>query len=90
MGLHGSDATATLTPKRDERVWHWSESKGAWIRITDMNTVYLRNTVLKIIKLWREDVENAKSPSEMVNLIVNNGDVHLAALCKELNTRTGW
>jgi hypothetical protein len=88
MGLYKN----LTTPKTvyDEKIWHKSESKNQWIRISDMNTVHLRNTILKMLKLWREDVENAKTPQEMFNLLTNLGGAHLTALCKELNTRNGW
>ena len=77
----------TFLLKKDERYFHFSESKGEWVRIDEMNTRYLKNAILKMTREWVENIIGAGTPQEMVNLIMEHNDLHLAALCNEMNNR---
>ncbi len=76
--------------RHDEKVWHYSESKKMWVEISSMDTSWLRNSIMKILRAWWTEVETAKSPREFVSLIVNVNNTHLAALLKELSKKWTW
>jgi len=79
-----------LAPTRDASIWHYSESKGIWVRIVEMDTNWLKNTVLKLMREHVDEVAKASSPRTMVQMILTNNNTHLAAVLRELNSRRIW
>jgi len=79
-----------LAPARDSAIWHYSRTKSSWTKITEMDTKWLKNSVLKLNREWLEEVEKAASPREMVMMIIRHEDTHQAALLRELNRRSSW
>lgn len=76
--------------KRDVRVWHYSESKDKWFKITEMPTLYLRNCVMKLLREWLDMIGGSESPAVMVNLIASYNNPQLTSMCAELLKRDNW
>jgi Fe-S cluster assembly iron-binding protein IscA len=53
----------------DDR-YYFSETKGA-ILISDMNTMHLRNAILKYYETWVADLHKIKNPKEVVKLMMD-------------------
>ena len=79
-----------LVPKHDPKFWHYSESKNRWVKISEMDLPWLRNSVVKFMRDWLEDVTNAENPRKFVELIINHDEPHLAALLKEVSKYGRW
>lgn len=77
----------SLTSVRDGN-YYYSESKREWIRIADMNTLHIRNALLKIYGAWVEEQRLCKDPQELYRKIVNGpSDPTLVKLLAELSRR---
>lgn len=66
---------------------YFSESRGA-IQITEMNSIHLRNAILKYYGEWVKSLHDIKEPKEVVKKIIEGvDDVTWLAMVKELSKR---
>lgn len=67
--------------------YYYSESKGP-VLISEMNSVHLRNAILKFYKEWVDELHKEMNPKLVVKSILNGiEDSTWIAMVKELNKR---
>ena len=77
-----------VTPGMDSTKWYYSESKKQWLKITEMQTVHLRNTILKIYQKWVDKLHEVYNPQALVICLMDGPeDKQWQAMVRELNSR---
>jgi hypothetical protein len=67
--------------------YYYSDSKGP-ILIAEMNSMHLRNAILKFYKEWVDELHKETNPKKVVNQIVDGiNDPTWVSMVKELNKR---
>lgn len=90
-----SDEVIKLAKNLDDTIrldqYYFSQSRGEYIRISEMNTVHLRNAVLKMYAEWVEDLRSALSPRDFAAAIYTGPtDPVLINMVRELTHREVW
>lgn len=55
----------------DLRSGYYKSSTQGWVKISEMNTMHLRNAILKQYKEWVDDMHKIKNPRELVKMITD-------------------
>jgi hypothetical protein len=72
---------------KPDGIHYWSESKG-WTLIKDMNTMHLRNAILKQYEIWVDQMHEITNPQKVIKYIQDGiEDITWLAMVKEYSTR---
>ena len=70
-----------------DETYYFSESKGP-VLITEMNSIHLRNAILKMYKEWVDELHKEENPKLVVNKILDGiNDKTWVNMVKELANR---
>lgn len=70
--------------------YYKSESKGTWVKISEMNTQHLKNALVKKLKEILDETKYDKDAKGLLTLLQNgvgSNDLTVLSLLKELRTR---